>query len=205
MIDRVEGIILAAGLSRRMGRQKLLIRIGEQTLIYRVVASAVESQLSDVTIVTGPRAHDLVAELDISDDHTKLRYVVNRHPELGMSSSLRAGIASVRKQTVAAMIILADQPGLTFNIINELILAYHKHPQHIIVPTINNRRTTPVIFPRSLFPELLAVSGDVGGRSVVNANPDLVVSVEMASRYNDLDLDIPDDVRAFTNAMHKKQ
>jgi molybdenum cofactor cytidylyltransferase len=205
MIDRVEGIILAAGLSRRMGRQKLLIHIGEQTLIYRVAASAVESQLGSVTIVTGPRADDLLAELDFSDGYTKLRHVVNRNPEQGMSSSLRTGIQSVAEQTDAAMIILADQPGLTSNVINELILAYHEHPQHIIVPTINNRRTTPVIFPRSLFQELVAVSGDIGGRSVVNANPDLVVSVELALIYNDADLDTPDDVRAFTNATHKKR
>jgi molybdenum cofactor cytidylyltransferase len=204
MSNQVEGIVLAAGLSRRMGRQKLLERVGGQTLISRVVGSAIGSHLNSVTIVTGPRADDLLAELDVQAGFTTFNHVVNPHPELGMSSSLRIGIMSVSEQAMAAMIILADQAGLSYDVINELVLAYQCNLDRIIVPTINNRRTTPVIFPRSLFAELAEVSGDVGGRTVVNSHPDLIVSMEMASRYYDADVDTPDDLQTFIREMHVK-
>ncbi len=200
MSRNVEAIILAAGLSTRMRTPKLLLEIDGVPVITRVVRSSLASTLQLVTLVTGPSADDLVQALGPAATHPLFRHVMNPNPELGMSSSLRVGLSAIGDFAEGVMIVLADQPWLTAQVIDELLVAFRTHPRNIVVPTINNRRTTPVLFPRLLFADLMAVEGDVGGRDVVNRNRDKVVTVEVASRYDDSDLDTPEDVARAAGA-----
>ena len=191
----MEGIILAAGLSTRMGRQKLLIEVGGIPVLRRVVRAALESRLNRVILVTGPSNSELLQSLGPDCKNERVLIVVNEHPEEGMSSSLKTGMMSLTKETSGVMLILADQPFLTSAIINRLLDEFHKQTDRILAPLVHGRRSNPVIFPVDLFPELEMVTGDAGGRSVLQSHAARVVGIEMGGYYNDIDLDDADDLQ----------
>lgn len=181
-----------------MGAPKLVLKIDGLPMIGWVVRAALESALERVILVTGPDREELRAALGNLWGHPKLKPLVNPHPESGMSSSMIVGIGSVNKGAAGAMILLADQPRVTPRIIDQLLEVFRKNREKIVVPTISGRRTTPVIFPAMLFSDLAKTTGDVGGRDVVNRNPEKVVKLEMGSDYDDTDLDTPEEFKSMT-------
>jgi len=195
MKESIEGIILAAGLSTRMGRQKLLIEVGGIPVIRRVVRAALESCLSRVILVTGPSNSELLQSLGPDAEHKRLLIAVNNRPEKGMASSLRTGMRMPAKEISGVMVILADQPLLTPEVINKLLDEFSRQNDRIVAPLVGGRRSNPVIFPADLFPELEMVIGDKGGRSVLQRNAARVVGIEMGGYYNDMDLDTTDDLK----------
>lgn len=190
----VEGIILAAGLSTRMTYCKLEAEIEGVPLVMRVARAAVESELDRVVLVTGPEGLNCLGSPGAESIFSKVQMVANLNPERGMASSMRAGLDSIKPQAAGAMVLLADQPGISAEIINELVGEFRRNPDKMVVPFIFDRRTTPVIFPADLFPELKAIAGDVGGRDVLARNADRLLGVELGTRYNDMDVDTPEDL-----------
>jgi molybdenum cofactor cytidylyltransferase len=195
--ELVQGMILAAGLSTRMGRQKLLIKIGGVPVIARVVRAALESRLNRVVLVTGPTNFELLESLGPENTNARLLIAVNELPEEGMSSSLKTGMMMVTKGTLGIMVILGDQPFLTSAIINRLLDEFDKQTDCIVAPMVQGRRSNPVIFPADLFPELRMVTGDIGGKSVLLRNPERVAGIEMGGYYDDKDLDTPEDLQGI--------
>jgi len=190
----VEGIILAAGLSTRMGRPKPLISIDGQPVIALVVQAATASTLHRVMLVTGALHEQIIRSLGSLRANRRLFSVRNLHPELGMASSLRAGMAELSAEASGVMVMLGDQPRLTAAVVDRILMVFRADPTKIVLPTVKGRRTTPVVFPHDLFEELRGVTGDVGGRDVVNRNQDRVVPLEMDESYDDADLDTPEDL-----------
>jgi molybdenum cofactor cytidylyltransferase len=201
MHDCVVGIILAAGLSSRMGRPKLVLEIDGIPIVARVTRAALESHLKRVILVSGPHPNDIERVLDDLCFHSKLAHVTNLRPELGMSESVGIGISNIDFEASGAMIILADQPLLTSEIIDQLLNVWSKDSTRIVVPTIRGRKTTPVIFPKPLFPELQQVTGDIGGREIIDRHPQHVVFVEIGTMYDDSDVDSDSDYERLTNSL----
>ena len=191
----VDGIILAAGLSTRMGSQKLLIQVGGIPVIRRVVRAAMESYLSRLILVTGPSNSELLQSLGRDAKHERVLIAVNDRPERGMASSLRTGMRMLAKGISGVMVILADQPLLTPDVINKLLAEFSKQTDSIVAPLIGGRRSNPVIFPADLFSELEMVMGDTGGRAVLQRHAARVVGIEIGGYYNDIDLDTADDLQ----------
>jgi molybdenum cofactor cytidylyltransferase len=194
----VDGIILAAGLSTRMGRPKLLLDLNGKAVVAHVVNAALESALRSVILVTGPSSDDTLRCLGDRAANARLRVVANPKPERGMSSSLQAGLKKVYSDALGVMVVLADQPRLTPDVIDRLITAFCQEPEKIIASTVHSRRTTPVLFPASLITELMETTGDVGGRSILNRYPHRVVECEVGPWYDDTDLDTPRDLEQLT-------
>lgn len=193
-VSMIQGIILAAGLSSRMGRPKLLIEIDGLPLLTRVLQAALDSSLDRIILVTGPR---FPSPCDLMDGQTlpkRLRVVVNLNPEEGMASSIRVGMAEIDEGAQGVMIVLGDQPWLTSKVIDGLVRAFCKDSHKIVASAVGGRRTTPVVFPSDLFEDLAQQTGDVGGREVLNRNPARVVEIEMGSYYDDTDIDTPEDL-----------
>jgi molybdenum cofactor cytidylyltransferase len=184
---RVEGIILAAGLSTRMKTDKLSIVVRGRTVLQRVMGAATGSGLTSIHLVTSDR-------LAKSVKSPRVNIIINPAPACGMSSSMRLGISSLSERAVGAMIMLGDQPLITSTVIDMLLTKFDENPNNIIVPLKHGTRTTPVIFPEELFSELAEVTGDQGGRTVLKNHQDLILGVEMSSHYNDLDIDRPEDL-----------
>lgn len=197
----VVGIILAAGLSTRMGRPKLALEIAGIPIVLRVTRAALASSLERIVIVCGHHSNNIRRTLGDSCLHPKLAQVTNPHPELGMSESLRTGISTLSGETSGAMIILGDQPLITSEAIDELLKVWRKDATRIVIPTVRDRKTTPVIFPRALFDELRQVRGDVGGRDVIRRHQGQVVFVEIGAVYDDSDVDSTEDYERLANSL----
>ncbi|MGC8603310.1 MAG: nucleotidyltransferase family protein [Desulfomonilaceae bacterium] len=191
--SNVEGIILAAGQSTRMGTDKLSLEISGQTILYHILMEAIKSALDKIIIVNRHCSRiDNLEEL-CTTHKWRILNVINRKPKLGMSYSIKLGMAKVTDGSDGVMILLADQVFLNSFVIDMLISASLKSPGRIIVPTIRGRRTTPVIFPSILFPDLKQIGGDQGGREILKTNRGIVKTIEFGDRYDDIDVDTKDD------------
>ncbi|MDQ0218703.1 nucleotidyltransferase family protein [Peribacillus cavernae] len=166
MNKKVWGIILAAGYSRRMGTAKLLLPFKGKTILRHVIDHALHSALYGITVVINPDIPDLVKEASIPGID---KIVINEKASQGMSASVKSGLHTVPANADAAMFLLGDLPLLTADEMNSVIRDYYQHKTSklIIQAKYGDQQGHPVLFDRSLFSDLLHVSGDEGGRSII--------------------------------------
>ena len=160
---RVAAVVLAAGGSSRMGQVKQLLPVNGQPMVRRVTEAVCAAGLDQVVVVIGAHAEavrDALAGLPVE-------LVVNAAWAEGMSTSLREGLRVLRSEIGAALVVLADQPALAPELIRALVDRYRATGALIVAPFHEGQRGNPVLFDRALFPELLAVQGDRGGRQVI--------------------------------------
>ncbi len=190
----VAGIVLAAGQSRRFGGCKQLTPFRNKPLAWWSVKAALESDLDSVNVVVGLEAGRVQAALGGLTDDPRLAFIENTAYGEGQSTSVTTGLHAVRQHSAAAMFLMADQPLLDAGVINALLVHQQEHPDSIICPVCNGRRRAPVIFARRFYPEILALSGDVGARPVIEANPATVEAVVFDREDWFLDVDRPSDL-----------
>ncbi len=169
----IAAIVLAAGRSTRFGAQKLLAPLDGQPLARRTVERVLASVVDDVVVVVGGDEEPLRAALA----GLPVRCVPNRDYHAGMSTSLRAGLAALAPATEAALVVLGDQPDLASDVIDRVVAAYRQTGKPVVVPIYADGHGHPVLFGASMFPELLGVSGDRGGREVIARDPERVATV----------------------------
>jgi molybdenum cofactor cytidylyltransferase len=162
--EHIAGIILAAGEARRFGRPKQIIDWYGEPLIRRIARIAVDSGLSEVIVVLGANAEQILPVLA----DLKVSTVLNAGWHEGQSSSVRAGIQSLGEHINAAIFILADQPFISAELIHALIAEHIVTLAPIIAPSVNGRRGNPILFDRVTFPDLMTLTGDEGGRAIIN-------------------------------------
>jgi molybdenum cofactor cytidylyltransferase len=189
----LDAVILAAGLSRRMGTDKIALEISGKTILDRIVVETLKSEMNKIVVVTRFPLNFDERENPNYLHRRRLHSVINYSPELGMSSSIKLGLAQVSPRAEAVMIILADQVWLNCVIINILVSNSKNHAHKIIAPTVKGRRTNPVIFPAHLLGELQEITGETGGRDILSRHANLVETVELGDKYDDSDIDTPDD------------
>lgn len=190
-------LILAAGASSRMGgRDKLLEPVSGRPLL-RLVAERALSTGAPVLAVLPPdrpAREEALAGLD-------LRKVVAGDAAEGMAASLRAGIAALPPDAPAAMILPADMPGITGEDLSTMLKEWAGTPGMILRgATAEGDEGHPVLFPADLFPALLALTGDEGGRSILKAHRARLRPVPLPGNHAVLDLDTPEDWAAFRAA-----
>jgi len=161
----IEGLILAAGASRRFGGPKLVEPFAGEPLIRRAVRSVGAAGLP-VTVVTEPGAIELRRALE----GLPVRFVENERPGDGMASSIRAGVAVLPERVEAVLVLPADQPTTGPALIRALCRAYRETRASVVAPLYRGEQGPPVLFARSLFGELLALRGDRGARPVLEAH-----------------------------------
>lgn len=186
---QIGAIVLAAGSSQRMGRLKQLLPIDGRPMVHRVASAVAELGLVQVIVVTGARAGavgNALADLPVD-------IVVNESWSEGMSSSMHAGLRALRPDIQAVLLVLADQPALTADVLQLLVARYRATGALIVAPFYHGQRGNPVLFDRALFPELLAVQGDRGGRKLIARYSGQVEHVEVDDPAVIIDIDSPDD------------
>ena len=178
----IAAVVLAAGLARRMGRQKLLLQLQGKPVV-RWSVEHVLGHVEDVVIVTGPDDSGIRQALE----DLAVRFAVNPRPQDGQGTSIAAGVAALKPWTTAALIALGDQPRMPAAVVPALLEAFRRSGKAIVAPVYQGVQGTPVLFSSEVFAELRALRGDAGARAVVQANPERVARVA-------LDLAMPPDV-----------
>lgn len=191
MRPTIDGILLAAGESRRMGFPKPLLRIGNETFLTRTLHSMLEVARA-VVVVTG--AYEQPVRDQVSTTR-RLRIVHNPDFLRGQLSSLKCAIGATSPDVDGVLVHLADHPlvqGATFRALAE---KYAVTRAPILIACHRGRRGHPVLFAKGVFSELLAAPEVEGARFVVNADPARVVYVEVEDPGVTLDLDTPEDLK----------
>ena len=186
--DPIAGVVLAAGQSSRMGRNKLLLPLGGTSVLRRAVGTALEAGLAPVFVVLGHESDRVREELS----GLPCTPVVNEDYALGMNTSVRKGFRAVPDDAAAGVVLLGDMPFVVPAMIEELVARYRAGGGMLVVSTYDGVVAPPILYGRSLFAELRALEGDGCGKQVVKLHRS--EAVEVAWPISALsDLDIPAD------------
>ena len=183
---------MAAGRSTRMGEAKQLLRLGESTVLGQTLENVRGAGVDEIVLVLGFSAQSIREQLPISVSEG-LKIVVNQAHEQGMASSLREGLSALDPQTEAALVVLADQPFIRPETLNRLIEEHRRTHAQIVIPLYQGFRGNPVLLDRSVFPEVMALGGDVGCRAIFGSHLEGIVKVEVDDAGILLDIDNQDD------------
>jgi molybdenum cofactor cytidylyltransferase len=190
---RVAALVLAAGLSSRMGLNKLLAPVKGKPLIRRTVEAVRAAHVDPVIVVTGHEAEGVktaLAGLDVT-------YAANPHYEEGLSTSLRAGLMAVPASADAAFVLLGDMPEVSSGLIDRMIAAFSPEDgRAICVAASNGKRGNPVLWARRYFAEMESVTGDTGAKHLIAMNEDAVCEIEADDSVL-RDIDTPEALAAL--------
>jgi molybdenum cofactor cytidylyltransferase len=178
-------VILAAGMSRRMGKTKLLLPFGKKTIIETVVQSVVSSRVDGTLVVLGSEQEKIEEKVR----NFPVRSVFNPDFRSGMLSSVLCGIKALPVETRAVVIVLGDQPSVSKQTIDRIVDEYQKTGKGIVLPVYNKERGHPVLIDMKYREEVEALSPDIGLRGTVYSHPEdiLEVDVDMPSILQDID------------------
>lgn len=197
----IGGVLLAAGMSSRMGtRNKLLVEIDGVPMVRRAAEAMIEGGVRQLVVVTGHEAEKVAAVLDGLDvPDLDLRLVHNPNFSDGQAGSVAAGIAALPAGLSGALIGLGDMPFIAPALVSEMIHDHSglgDHERRISFPVFEGRRGNPVLWGRGFFDALSGLSGDVGGRQILSENPAAVNSISWTDDSVHRDIDTPSDLGA---------
>lgn len=177
-----EAVILAAGLSRRMGSNKLLLPLGDSTVLGQVLSRFPYELYERVILVwADPRVAAIAGPFPITLSQ-------NDDPAAGKSRSIRLGLAATSPEH-GVLFAVADQPLLSPATVHRLIDEFRAHPEAIVLPEVHGRSANPVIFPADLRAELARLQDDHGGREVLRRHPHRVRAVPFTDEAEFFDID----------------
>jgi molybdenum cofactor cytidylyltransferase len=176
----ISAVVLASGFSTRFGSDKLLSDFKGKALIRWVLDSCMDSRLEEIIVVY--RRTELLGLLR----DLPIRLIHNEMAHLGMSASVKLGISSLSNNSTGCMILMGDQPLFGKDDINLMIDKFSSN-EALIATALNGKRKNPVIFPSKYYADLLASSGDKGGRDIIDNDPDKMLIEFDAFKLMDID------------------
>jgi molybdenum cofactor cytidylyltransferase len=187
-VKKIAGIILAAGASSRFGKPKILIPWQGVSLIAHISAIITKTGITPIFVILGNTVGQVTDELI----NLPVTVIINEKWESGQSTSLKAGISHIPAEIDAVIVFLADQPFISRELVYTMIAEYEASGRPIIAPSVNGKRTNPVLFDRVTFKDLLTIEGDQGGRAIFGKFPvNLIPWTDEKLLY---DIDTPSDL-----------
>ena len=170
----VSAIVLASGFSRRFNSNKLLLPLGNETVIGMSVRHIMEAGVSKIAVVIP--GDESMLELALPENVDK---IYNHDRIEGIASSIRAGVNRYIESDDAILIMNGDQPLLPPSIIRQLIDLYACNDRKIAACSIDGNPVNPAIFPHMYLADLMALNGDRGAKSLILSNMENVVTVDV--------------------------
>lgn len=159
--NRITAIIMASGLSTRMGDNKLLLNYKNEPIIQYVFEAVKNCLFYEVIVIS---QYNEIKEIS---ENYEFKYVHNEKSDIGQSESIKLGILN-SKPCDGYMFFVGDQPLVDEIYIKNMISAFYKNLDYIIIPKFKNKTGNPVIFPFSKKEELLKLKNDEKGKKVIN-------------------------------------
>lgn len=197
--EHVSGIIMAAGFSRRMGQDKLLLKLNEGlVLVEKVIKEAVSSDLNEIILVYQNQDVQKIGE------KYGVKTVFNPEPFKGQSVSVKIGVKASYSKADGYMFLPGDMPFVDNNLINKMLAAFKNSTFPILIPFYNNMPGMPAIFSAALRSELLKLTGDKGGRSIIRKNPQKVKKINIGETFKGIDIDTQEELKKYLNYREMK-
>lgn len=184
-------VVLAAGLSRRMGVQKLLLPFGNKTVIGHIIDQLLASTVDEIHVVVGHQAERISRELS----GQAVSIVNNPNYKSGMLSSVRCGLQSLPEKCRAVMVVLGDQPSITTELIDQMLQSFATTEKSILVPLYKGKRGHPILFSSLYRDEILTQHGDVGLRGLLHGHSNDIFELAVSTASVLCDMDCPEDYR----------
>ena len=184
----VAGVVLAAGLSSRMGRNKLLFDLGGEPVVRRSVRAALAAGLDPILVVLGHDARAVRAALA----SLPCRFVVNPRYADGMNSSVCTGVSALPPDVPAAVVLLADMPFVDADMVATLVAQYRCGNARLVASEYGGVFAPPTLVDRSLFAELASEAGNGCGKRLRRRHADEAATVSWPATAL-ADLDVPED------------
>ncbi|SDK37417.1 CTP:molybdopterin cytidylyltransferase MocA [Maridesulfovibrio ferrireducens] len=191
---KIYGLVLAAGLSSRMGKLKATLPLDEGTVLSNCIRSLLDGGVADVFVVTGHKAEEVESEVHKLGMHT----VYNPDYENGMFSSVIAGVKALPDDVSAFLVLPVDIPLVRSSTVRALTFEFKDSPADIIYPAFKNERGHPPLISAKLIPEILLHDGTGGLRKVLERHDSGARNKNMPDLGILHDLDTPED---YTTAL----
>jgi molybdenum cofactor cytidylyltransferase len=190
----ISAIVLAAGQSKRMGRQKMLLPWGSTTVIGTIINSLVETRINDIYVVTGGNEAEIKAVLVDQNIH----YLINSEYANGeMLTSVQVGLNNLGDECEAVLIVLGDQPLIETKVIQEIINMYRLTHHKIIVPSYQMHRGHPWLVEKYFWKDICSLVHPQTLRDFLNAQNKIIDYINVDSQSVIQDIDTPDDYSRY--------
>ena len=188
LVEKLTLIMLAAGNSRRFGSNKLLYEIDGIPMYLRTLnqLQKAASELGNCEIIVVTRYEE------IADKAKKMgaKVRINPQPERGISSSMQIGLAAAKEST-SCLFTVSDQPWLTAETIIDLVHKFQTEHKGMACTIRDGKTGNPCIFSRKYYQELQVITGDKGGKQIINRHPEDVAYLEIEDAKELVDVDVP--------------
>jgi molybdenum cofactor cytidylyltransferase len=189
-------VVLAAGLSRRMGEAKQLVKVQGEAMVVRAARTALAGGVEQVVVVTGAYAGEVEAVLAPlqAEAGSRLRVVHNPAYADGQATSMQEGLAALALGHSGAVLLMpVDQPYLEPLLLRRMVWAWRYGADIVTPEAVGEMRGAPALFDARLWPALAKITGDTGGRSVLQAHRQEVVTVAADAVWLQ-DIDTPEQL-----------
>lgn len=192
MSQNIAAIILAAGMSQRMGQPKLLLPFGDRPMLARIIETLTAcADISQILVVTGHYKQEISALLR---DYSHVQAVHN--PEYatgGMLSSVKIGVEALTPDTSAFFLALGDQPAVQPATLSHLSDTWRTTHAPIVLPTLEGKRGHPVLFAAALAPEIRALPEDATLKVLITRYSEELYETPVSDPAIGWDIDTPEE------------
>jgi len=196
----ISGVLLAAGESRRMGKNKLLLPYGDHTVIEESASQLGRSEIDEFIVITGFQGGEVGEKIERGYGGIK-KIIYNENYRSGRSSSIKRAIGSLDEKSDAALFMVADKPSVKADLIDRAIASFRQKSPSILYVRTPIGRGHPVILSKKTFGDLLELEGEPAGDTIFEKYRDDAVVIE--DDKEQLDIDTPDDYRRVLELAEK--
>ena len=188
----IAGLILAAGESSRMGRDKALLDYRGRTFLDTIIHTLRDAGIERIAAVLGQHAEEIQKATNLEG----VEVVINSKYLRGQTSSLQCGLRALERPDLEAVVLcLVDHPAVSATTVQKLVESFGQSHSPVVIPTHQSKRGHPVVISAAVFPELLSLGHDQGANAVIRDYRNQTLFVEVDDKGILLDVDDPETYR----------